>query len=590
MAMHKPGKESLRLARFPVDVLGRIVAFSSLSIPLWLCGDSILRNKLEEGVYELSLVDKRWISPGRTPEVITRFKRLHSLSVSLGSGPHSESRWNIAVQVDALAAQLQSLSLPGRAYQQLPSLPPNLTFLQIQRCHLDEAVCFRDMTVLPRTLETLDAGVTRYRQHDWSCSPPNLTTITSVFMQDKEPTLSFLPRSLRYSTLHLSQSMSLSMMRSLPPDLRKLAFTGTVDKESFTKEGTMWYSELPKSLETLACPGADSLTVDLLMRIPRTITEIIADRVDWDGLVDDEEAGRDFDIWPPNLERLATSHGYIYDYQLYLVPRTVKSFSTNFYFQKSSLDCTALPPSLTRFNWEIQARRGASPTNLAIKGRLPRNLRSWESGTGLKNFDSIQHLRSLTSLSIEWSRIPTLKKEQVTLPDSLTRITTSRWRWDWLDVLPRGLVSIDFDMLDGTPEPVNGDCFARLPLGLRKLAMGGTQVSTATKEELSFGPHNFLFLRHLESIDVPFLGLFDSAIVRRLSTMRYLRVLDITLASLDPRDAPFVPQNLNHDLSLGQHVNPLDPQIAPYWPGAEPPPTAEQMALEKKRKKRWRDG
>ena len=183
---------------------------------------------------------------------------------------------------------------------------------------------------------------------------------------------------------------------------------------------------------------------------------------------------------------------------------------------------------------------------------VPTNMRIFENWT------------SLTSLSFDWSsRLSPIKAGRFKFPPSLTELRSTSWRWDLLEIIPQRVIALEFETIDGKL-PASEDVFSMLPLGLRRLAMGLTLITR--KETLIFGAKSFSTLRFLESIDAPFLGEFESGVLRNISKLPYLRNLDITLASLDQKDAPFIPQNMNHELSLGPNINPKLPYIARYWP------------------------
>lgn len=556
--------DGLHLTRFPSDILAQVVSFTPLALRLWLSGDAEIRRKLESGVLEVTLTDRRWISLGKPPVVLARFKRLRHLSFQTGTGPVANENTTLAQHIADLSTTLTSLAIPLHIYGRLPTLPPSLTSLEIYDTSVMSGIRIKDMSILPRSLEKMLASVEYNSSDDWSLPPPSLSTIRFLQLYSDEEDLLFLPRTLTACFLVPASPFTASMLRSLPPGLTSLELTQK--RNSFQSAETEWYHSLPTSLKCLWVSGSERVDLRAISQLPRSLTALQASSIDWDDIVSKEEEGADVDVWPPNLTDLAIIDQVMHDYQLYLLPRTLKTLSTNFWPNKE-LDCSGFPPSITDVRWRVSSDRHTptAPVSIvSLPSKLAQSIAQWDMEAVPRNFRVFEHWTSLTSLHMDWTgRLPSIKADRVKLPPTLTELKSTLWHWDWFESIPSRIVAIEFENVDGKL-PSCEDAFAKLPSGLRHLAMGLT--ATSRIDTLIFGPKSFSTLLRLESIDAPFLGEFESGILRNIAKMPYLRNLDITLVSLEQKDAPFIPQNLNHDLSLGPKINAQLPYIARHWP------------------------
>lgn len=384
-------------------------------------------------------------------------------------------------------------------------LPNTLTHISCGRIQKD-ATDYEFMALLPRSLRTLDADVivnldppnilepATELLNDWKRAPPHLEHIRVLAIMHTDTT-AWMPRSLTSCDIvwiESYQCYTLSSVRTLPPQLRNLNLRKLVS-DTFTSEGTDWYRELPKNLTELNLGSDIRECIASLPHLPKTLLKLAMGRkIAWAELksaIGMAQANADgkTNIWPPALEHLVISADTINSDQASMLSPTLNTLDLqidNSLFQDDEqemdhnavLDAAVLPSSLR----SLKINR----CNASISGTMPSGLKSLTLqfdeevfGIATATLDALPS--SLTHLHLEELKISDLQQPLRKLPTGLLVLHTDRYVTRDFTFVPRTVTDLDLGHIDFTTRPTDGDIFAGLPLGLRKLKLRGNIYKTS---------------------------------------------------------------------------------------------------------------
>ena len=319
-----------------------------------------------------------------------------------------------------------------------PLMPPSLTFL--------------DTHVL---IYTEDVPIEAMLQ-DWNL--PHLERITSLEWLDVLPDdFSWLPRTLKHCPIGNLESLTISIARTLPPDLDSLRIY-SIDEESFAQFEGSWLSALPKHLTSL---NLSYYLPTKVADLPRRLTYFKASELD---LVAEQEesqkqgrkATHENLDWPPSLSSIDTIINAIDKGVLSLLPHSLtdlKLLSTEAH-NELNVDGRELPPGLRTLHATFYTGVnifGALPTtltHLTINGIVA----GLEGGASFSSWSILPPSLTYLDAHLSLPRLSDLliSTTTITLPPNLETFKVNEFHVDWFTTLPRSLRHLNIYSVHGT--------------------------------------------------------------------------------------------------------------------------------------------
>lgn len=343
----------MKLVQFPGELLSLILSYSDVTsspIELWKCGDTSLNRKMAMCVHTVDLKDLNPASTSRYPKMLSSLRNLRVLRIKRVA--YIAPPLILSQELRKLPPTLEELelSIPSTQLNFFLDWPPTTSeldsckhtrrkspsiwnigafFPRLRRLVAgDEQRGQIDLEmlrgVLPSSLEYLEFGaVCSDIERVEGILPPSLRT----FKMTTVPNAIDYPSSLTYlgEDFMLAGYVGVDLVKvltNLPPGITKIPslsidydymreyLNATTIKPSLEYLSISFNSQfdhpiewIPPALTVLLFEGL-TLPVPLLRALPRTITELRADTIDFDGLrtskdtLDEDTLGS---LWPPNL-------------------------------------------------------------------------------------------------------------------------------------------------------------------------------------------------------------------------------------------------------------------------------------------------
>ena len=590
------------LNRLPAELIGLMLSnepYSHLVLPLWICGNAFLNAKIAA---EVRYVDLKadWSLNSNFPTILFNLRKLRFLSLdSSGELVNDPSNWpsilrslpssletlklsapeadlsilNYApdwsldeprfiktayprgesafIDLATIFPQLKSLSVGPAKFESsdLAGLPSTLTYLKIQ-----PNSCSNLMRLLPPSLIHFKANLDAVLLDEvrWPEAPPNLQTVgrISFIRNDRPLDYSWMPRSLRKFLLNEAVAATAETLATLPPCIETLYLTcNNVD---------FW--PLPSTLTTLEVT-LTKFDLNFILLLPRTLTLIntqSATIVDWEGITAAQQlqTAESASLWPPKLKTLISS---------YSIP---------------SLTIDHLPDSLTDLSISMtnftMGKRSGGTYDLKVLAKFPSNLASLKIvvlGPTPVTFDSGPLPQSLKYLEILPSTggCPTFSDDTaltLSLHRGLQTLSIHDLTYDAVLLLPRNLTDLSAVDALGLGSPIDDgpsttNFMEHLPASLTNLQLTRREVGSGPRPVL-LSVNSFAHLTHLHSIRLPEYIALPSSGIRHIS--RTVRLLCVSIQSIEEVDAPFLPPCLEHTNTANIRVDWKLPYIGLNWP------------------------
>ena len=453
-------------------------------IPLWLCGDSIVNQKIARNLQVLHLVASIRRSCNRYPHLISQLKNLRYLSINHGKSFLFDSAVEFNAVIGALPPTLTTIKLTSadaieaflnHASDSEPYKPHILktsyergssqymdfssAFPLLSMLHLDglpPSTHDELFAALPNSLTKLVLPEYSYRSEDatYLCLPRRLKYFKARFHTSNALARDLLlgPEGMKIGILNWRagfgsfEEFKCAQLRlgweewswknaALVPRLFSLLDTVDIDAPSFVENGTTWMAQLPKTLTSLLISVQYELTPTELGGLPKSLTLLKCSSIQAGNLV-----------WPPALRSLI-----IADVGDITFPSTLSSLVLS--WKRSIFDFECLPPSLR--NLTIHS---FDVGRFNTFNQLPSNLQSLEISSCLiaDTFFAEPLPASITSLILEFSysghRTTQLNADfhlsiAFELPYGLRVLKVSHWFDSWLSRLPTTLRQFETRLL-----------------------------------------------------------------------------------------------------------------------------------------------
>lgn len=633
------------LRSLPIDLLALILDDWFVSpgvLSLWKCGDSLLNSKLARSITKVDLKHCTSLG-GNYPRLLSNLSNLRHLSISASYRFRGYSS-NGFSELGKLSKSLKSLSIhsanltdlplnPSASFTnkvrffdvaslfpsllsltvhqqgdiqnqivlthsyELPSLPSTLTYLSWGDIEVTVHAP-KLMSLLPRTLTTLDAAVTvrcgfgetplpPSIRDDWSQAPSGLSTIAKISVWPSADNYSWLPKSL--TSCRLEQVFaSREELRSLPrlgikevcvelgPQLEAIPGVQAMDKS--------WALDLPPRLESLVVHPMDQtelLPTDCAS-LPASLTSLRLESfyVDWT-------------LFISTIESLATSRlssdGDASEMKRYTEavtnfwPKELTTFqwistSQNTFgmqegtpFELSPKMVALLPRSLTNLTIERYRPLDAPSDDDEDKTLFFPPLLTWLKMNEDDNVwtDVEIDLRSLTHL--RGFELTAPAETAFFVPSCLTSLDIENITVERLANLPASLTHLKIYWIYGPTSESISEAILALPTSLRSLVV--TQLPFGNSP-LELSPNTFSTLTQLESLDFATDShTFQVAVLKELfQHNKRLKKLRLKIHALEREFVQYIPPQLIQ-LNLYCKIDWAMPDLEQHWP-----PYCTQMA------------
>lgn len=549
------------------DCLAHILAQSDasfLAIALWKCGSLSLHAKLATCVTSIDLSGIQRFSTSRWPRCLSRFNHLRHLSISL-QGSLKPSSYMLSAEIWTLSSQLQSLSIhssdailrpfelnnaPDDGHFAGKNIFLNLrrlsltvlfdNFLQsplvssfaesIRELHVTQDIFDTSQAKLPPSLEYLNATVElsdyESAKRFFESLPVTLHHVHNIrIVEGDEEVIKALPRHLKVDSFEFLATWSYDSSQLCPSGIESLELQN-IDFDSFESAQSHWTTNLPQQLQSLVLGDSMSYDESSLIRLPTSITELIACLDDSVSLAGEKTIFSRF----PKLASLTID----------------RPSDLNFRHP--------LPESLTSLS-------GSPTPQVAVL--TPQQFHLLPS--------------KLQYLHINWviRNNVFISRDEMRLPSTLRTLIVDSWHENWLDTLPKALTHLKIVKLDMPPREhfdPNVDYFHYAPSALRVLIVTVSNVSYQNLSGSSFSQ-----LSHLTTLSVGHFGGFHPSILVTLNEkLPRLRSVDISLNDRPNAFMASAPQHLNF-FNLRTYVT---EECAAYWPLGATPPSLIKLAVE----------
>lgn len=603
----------LDLNSFPPEILAQVLGFpnSSLSLKLWLCGNRILNSKLVASITDIDL--KAITYSARTiPLFILNLTRLRRLRLSSDRAlVKYYDGWGSVLQ--KLPKTLEALELlsydafyifkradDSQPYRPLVDVSSSLPHLSVLRLDAGSSQANGWTEFLPSTLTVLHCtllldytapegnraahlprsllelrGTTHIMAldktsifDDWKAAPPSLENGGDLYFDDYVPkTFKWLPRTIQHLYFDPStHPTTTKLLQSLPP---LLASVNLLVPHRVQIDST-WMASLPTALGSLhlhiQAPQAIGAS---LAHLPRSLTDLYLSGaptlIDLAALRAELTLLGLMKFWPPNLRSLRLG-SFLKPLDVELLPTTLTSLSMGLKKPDSrvlglngppALNMALFPQSLTDLSLDFDF-------SIELQKELPPSLTRFSTYGESCTLTSLPH--ALKSLDIQPSLpiLTTMLQDNVFL-NGLTELKLYYGDCEHFEKFPRTLTKLIIGRLAGTQASSkvhSGKFLAGLPPGVTRLDLGlyepeATRFTFPSEPLASMLPNLRLFVVR------SFWAVFSSSFVRELP--RRLEVLEMSLYSIDKKDAPFLPQDL---FSCVLHRVQWEKctHVARYWP------------------------
>lgn len=602
----------LLIWQLPGSILDSILGnepTSYLVLRLWKCGDSTLNAKLRDSITYMNL---RHVNHDTTkyPHLLSQLRKLRHLTLysetsmmkdcvhlwkvelaklsrsleHLEIGGHDSflSIMNCAykpnpkdhdkyaytstnyplgastlINLGKLFPRLQTLKLvckdpsyPRASVSDLAGLPPTLTHLEWPFIFLTRDVGL--MSLLPRSLTRLgpivEVGPFAFPALCFADAPPMLESINEIIWSVRDRSAIDLPRTLKRCSLEIN-SMDQESLEAIPPHLDEL----TISYFTRTPDSSMrWCSFLPKFLTKL-CIQPLNANPDIHL-LPRTLTELTCPNSSkW---IESAFLRGQEPSWPPNLTKLQCRFSTLDVGQLAFLPKYMTSLFIELDIERDSQTFSAseLPPALTALKLVHRTLKFVFYT-----GIFPSNLNSmtlsclgdWVSGEVPEILDLLPSTLSELAYGIDRAYCTAWQDHTGKFPH-LTALSLNVCGAELLSKLPPLLTTFKAQGVSNPEKDLN--IFTSLPTGLKMLV-----ILRIEPTELIYSNDSFANLPSLTNVYAP--AFLRSRVLRGLP--KTLTKFNVSLKTLDPSDAPFIPPRL-HDFScpVYDHI----PGLENYWP------------------------
>lgn len=499
-----------------------------------------------EGSVASGLENQKVMAPYRLMELDKYLPKLKTLKIGPKTTPHG--RQSLGVDFTHLPPSLTHLRYPA-----LVDYNPD-----------PHGHYVRTMAVLPRSLVLLEGF--KFSPHfeanlaamfeDWLAAPPHLefcslrNTRNTLALEQ----LDWMPKTLKRADAEFQHFLP-KLAVSLPTALESLTIWG-VDPEAY-RNLKSWTLYLPPTLTWLETSFYESefILSHNIATLPRTLRHLKlqgTSDIDWTAVKDAMKTSVRDHFWPPQLESFHCMVLPLDSADVDLLPQTLTHLTIGL---QGPLDASKLPP---RLNWLLLGVSNSEAGGQRVENALPSGLRFLQLSSGSLDFTGRGpeiFPNGLLTLSMKIMINPGAQHDASVLywniPPHLTKLVVLTWRCEWFELLPRSLTSMETSALENVHDTAlaSGSLFAALPPNLTKFnTYSGYSSGLRTRfKEDKLPAQRLSHLSQLKELAL-YIGTFPSSMLRELP--RTLRVLNITLSTVDDEDAPFLPPLLE-DFYLG---------------------------------------
>lgn len=596
----------VKLSAFPPEVLNQILGTYSSSwlvIPLWLCGDSVLRRNIASGLTYVHLRGLGTVASFPFPRLLLQLRALRHLAIEC-----HEFRINSPIDwlniFDNLSGLLQTLIIlssnpcpflnVSRDPLQVNSIEtqfkrgssrwidlecrfPNLTRLGVRNIHCD------DLAGLPSSLTSFAGPITMPYETPGgayaAALPPSLKFIEGeVRVQNSSSNIDqicddwALAPLLERAVVRFESRSTLKMLplpllscklpdqtlctKDLHPDLKCLYLSRILDVSESTLH-PHYVAKFPRTLTHLMIDAIGKATTGFFIaELPRTLKKLtlwidVGIHRQWEA--HNQKANSSF--WPPHLETFIYQNS-VSASELDALPTTLKRLLIGLSLEET-IDASKFPPLLTSLTLEV-------PQKVLFEGNFPALITDLNIDSSIGFAAMNGNLHNLTSLK-HFACYSPLEAELFLPSTSLTSISLDSCPTESFGLLPRTLLTFAITQaLSASLAPAieKGELFIDLPPSITDLAINRSY--SASRNPINCFPSQRLssVLPHLRRMILTSMHMFESRFIREMP--QSLRELSVAIGDLTYEDAAFLPQYLR-DCTIQRSII-SEEVLADYWP------------------------